>query len=125
VPTVVSCGLTHSFLRPALTFAQSPKTSRQGIRQARHLSIALAAIRGNVLLGHSVSDRANYKISILLHEYNDVQFRHKWPSGLCRRREGAFLPRESPYKIVLTKQERDEGARISIRYRILLSLAPR
>ena len=57
-----------------------------------------------------------FTLSALFHKYDNVLFAVFVPSLLCSFWEGTNLPRKSPYKIVLTKQEREELERRANKY---------
>src|SRR5271169_5688282 len=56
------------------------------------------------------------ELSAPFHKYDNVLFGACSPLGLCCCREGINLPRKSPYRIVLTKQEREELERRANKY---------
>src|SRR5271157_2138254 len=60
--------------------------------------------------------RADGILSAPFHKYDNVLFVACSPLGLCCCREGINLPRKSPYRIVLTKQEREELERRANKY---------
>src|SRR5260370_13959539 len=55
-------------------------------------------------------------LSAFFHKYDNVLFAVFVPSLLCSFWEGINVPRKSPYKIVLTKQEREELERRANKY---------
>jgi hypothetical protein len=56
------------------------------------------------------------RLSALFHKYDNVLFAVFVLSLLCSFWEGTNFPRKSPYKIVLTKQEREELERRANKY---------
>ena len=56
------------------------------------------------------------QLSTSFHKYTNVLFITGAPTLLCCCLEGADLARKSPYKIILTKQEREELERRANRY---------
>src|SRR6266566_1520964 len=58
----------------------------------------------------------SFQLSAPFHKYNNVLFAVFAPSLLCSLWEGTDLPRNSPYRIVLTKQEREELERRANKY---------
>jgi hypothetical protein len=55
-------------------------------------------------------------LSALFHKYGNVLFAVGSSSLVCSCREGIYLPRKSPYMIILTKQEREELERRANKY---------
>src|SRR5713226_10729127 len=55
-------------------------------------------------------------LSAPFNKYDNVSFAVFVPSLLCSLWEGTDLPRKSPYRIVLTKQEREELERRANKY---------
>jgi DNA-binding CsgD family transcriptional regulator len=68
----------------------------------------------NVLRQKILAVRVYY--SALFNKYNNVLFAVLARSLLCSLWEGTNLPRKSPYKIILTKQEREELERRANKY---------
>src|SRR6267143_4773984 len=64
---------------------------------------------------HSLPDRKPL-LSAPFHKYDNVLFAVFAPSLLCSLWEGTDLPRKSRYRIVLTKQEREELERRANKY---------
>src|SRR6266481_6071905 len=56
------------------------------------------------------------QLSAPFNKYDNVSFAVFVPSLLCSLWEGTDLPRKSPYRIVLTKQEREELERRANKY---------
>jgi DNA-binding CsgD family transcriptional regulator len=61
-------------------------------------------------------DYVSGRLSALFNKYDNVLFAVFVLSLLCSFWEGTNLPRKSPYKIVLTKQEREELERRANKY---------
>ena len=69
-----------------------------------------------VRLFRPITGADSQRLSATFNKYDNVLFAVFAPSLLCSLWEGTDLPRKSPYRIVLTKQEREELERRANKY---------